>query len=563
MLQLTVTGSEGGPFSDVIDALPRSALPLYRSIEKSYRSDHFLLTFDAVTVGATDAMGPSTIQRDAISDLLEALHAPSMVTALFQTYEGELRLVGPKKLLWHRLAINPQKFQVLPARQRKFPFAPSNVHEKSSTEAEAGTGTGTGTSGTKQEVATAPAAAKANSSSYGITRSRDRDATDIALDTARAALQADLMESARLVKEEEGARASTCTAGEVTGPGPATGKTQDACAIAANDIWHTFSGRIRRTVDSRVIPVVSSCLPITRYQEQALALAVHVLAVLEVHCLTYCLPVWLADEIRDTIGVLCDALKGLFEQQAEIVMQLDAQEALVWQRRAEQVHTQNPVPVKTRKSAPVSVPVSARGHGKRFLAAVERAKLLVEECTVAAIKDHMSQHSSPSSHASQTYVLDVREKHEFDAGHYIHALHVGKGVIERDIESLNLPDDADIILYCGGGYRSALAAQALQQMGWARVKSLVGGYTSIVQSGLPCTAALAPATPTLSVASISGATSFTDSGLLNQCKCCRLAGDLIGYRYYTHLLLASPEHRQGQAAKKEGQRMLAVLAAAA
>ena len=73
------------------------------------------------------APAPFELIADYISVLLDSLHAPSMVTEMFQTYEGEICLVGPRKLLWHRLAINPQKMQVLSKSQRKFPFSPTNT----------------------------------------------------------------------------------------------------------------------------------------------------------------------------------------------------------------------------------------------------------------------------------------------------------------------------------------------------------------------------------------------------------------------------------------------------
>ncbi len=82
-------------------------------------------------------------------------------------------------------------------------------------------------------------------------------------------------------------------------------------------------------------------------------------------------------------------------------------------------------------------------------------------------------------------VLDVRERHEFEAGHLDGAIHIGKGVIERDIEKHDFPDDVRIVLYCGGGFRSALAAKSLQDMGWSNVISLWGGWRGIQAEGLP------------------------------------------------------------------------------
>jgi len=82
-------------------------------------------------------------------------------------------------------------------------------------------------------------------------------------------------------------------------------------------------------------------------------------------------------------------------------------------------------------------------------------------------------------------VIDVRERHEFEAGHLAGAVHIGKGVIERDVEKHDFADDARIVLYCGGGFRSAIAAKSLQDMGWTNVSSLWGGWRGIQAEGLP------------------------------------------------------------------------------
>jgi rhodanese-related sulfurtransferase len=82
-------------------------------------------------------------------------------------------------------------------------------------------------------------------------------------------------------------------------------------------------------------------------------------------------------------------------------------------------------------------------------------------------------------------LVDVREDREWQAGHAAGAIHLGKGIIERDIEA-TVPDlDAEVVLYCGGGYRSALAALALQQMGYRRVWSMAGGWKAWVALGAP------------------------------------------------------------------------------
>ena len=88
------------------------------------------------------------------------------------------------------------------------------------------------------------------------------------------------------------------------------------------------------------------------------------------------------------------------------------------------------------------------------------------------------------SEAEELVVIDVREAHEFNAGHLKGAIHISKGVIERDIEKQNLGDDCKIILYCGGGFRSAIAAKSLKDMGWTNCYSLWGGWRGIKAQGL-------------------------------------------------------------------------------
>lgn len=85
------------------------------------------------------------------------------------------------------------------------------------------------------------------------------------------------------------------------------------------------------------------------------------------------------------------------------------------------------------------------------------------------------------------HMVDVREESEFAASHVPDAVHLGKGVIERDIEK-TIPDpDAQIVLYCGGGYRSALAALNLQQMGYSNVISMDGGFSGWKNANQPTT----------------------------------------------------------------------------
>jgi len=117
-------------------------------------------------------------------------------------------------------------------------------------------------------------------------------------------------------------------------------------------------------------------------------------------------------------------------------------------------------------------------HAPRFLAIVQTSKQRVKECTVDDIKNRLDS-------ADQFFLVDVREDNEWQAGHLPGAMHIGKGVIERDIEK-KIPDtDAEIVLYCGGGFRSALAADALGQMGYTNVISMDGGISGWKEQNLP------------------------------------------------------------------------------
>ena len=117
-------------------------------------------------------------------------------------------------------------------------------------------------------------------------------------------------------------------------------------------------------------------------------------------------------------------------------------------------------------------------HQPGFLKLVDDAKARVRQCTA---DDVMARFE-----AGERFVLiDVREESEFAAGHIEGALHLGKGIIERDIENRVPEHDAEIVLYCGGGFRSALAADALQQMGYGNVISMDGGWRSWTEHGYP------------------------------------------------------------------------------
>jgi rhodanese-related sulfurtransferase len=117
-------------------------------------------------------------------------------------------------------------------------------------------------------------------------------------------------------------------------------------------------------------------------------------------------------------------------------------------------------------------------HNPGFLKLVNEAKSRVKETDIAGYKKMLADGSKP-------VLIDVREDSEWAAGHAAGAVHLGKGVIERDIETKIPEKGAKLVLYCGGGFRSALAADALQQMGYSDVISLDGGWRAIQQSGLP------------------------------------------------------------------------------
>jgi rhodanese-related sulfurtransferase len=117
-------------------------------------------------------------------------------------------------------------------------------------------------------------------------------------------------------------------------------------------------------------------------------------------------------------------------------------------------------------------------HAAKFLALVNDAKKRVKETNVADVKRRMD--------AGEKFVLvDVREESEWAQGHLPGAIHLGKGIIERDVEQRVPEAEAKIILYCGGGFRSALAADNLQKMGYTNVESMDGGWKGWTSAGLP------------------------------------------------------------------------------
>src|SRR5262245_66075731 len=121
-----------------------------------------------------------------------------------------------------------------------------------------------------------------------------------------------------------------------------------------------------------------------------------------------------------------------------------------------------------------------KSHSPQFLKLVQDAKARVRETTVDEIKARLDR-------GEKFELVDVREESEYAKDHLPGARHLGKGVIERDVETA-IPDPSkEIVLYCGGGFRSALAADALQKMGYTNVISMDGGIRVWREKGYPLT----------------------------------------------------------------------------
>ena len=118
----------------------------------------------------------------------------------------------------------------------------------------------------------------------------------------------------------------------------------------------------------------------------------------------------------------------------------------------------------------------AKQHAPRFLKIVEDAKTRVRECTVEDVHRRILSGQPPT-------LVDVREESEYAKGHLPGAVHLGKGIIERDIEEAFPDPSAELVLYCGGGFRSALAADNLQKMGYTNVLSMDGGWRGWTDAG--------------------------------------------------------------------------------
>jgi rhodanese-related sulfurtransferase len=117
-------------------------------------------------------------------------------------------------------------------------------------------------------------------------------------------------------------------------------------------------------------------------------------------------------------------------------------------------------------------------HSKGFLNLVDDAKTRVSEISIDEVRGMQDQ--------GESFVfVDVREDSEWDAGRAAGSIHLGKGIIERDVEKAIPDKNAEIVLYCGGGFRSALAGDALQKMGYRCVKSMAGGIKAWRDRGFP------------------------------------------------------------------------------
>jgi rhodanese-related sulfurtransferase len=117
-------------------------------------------------------------------------------------------------------------------------------------------------------------------------------------------------------------------------------------------------------------------------------------------------------------------------------------------------------------------------HSPGFLKVVNESRPYVREITVDEARERLAKNP-------QAILMDVREDHEWQKDHAAQAVHLGKGILERDLEK-TIPDgNTEIIMYCGGGYRSVLTAAVAQQMGYKNVASLIGGYKGLVQARWP------------------------------------------------------------------------------
>jgi rhodanese-related sulfurtransferase len=119
-------------------------------------------------------------------------------------------------------------------------------------------------------------------------------------------------------------------------------------------------------------------------------------------------------------------------------------------------------------------------HSPGFLKVVNEARPYVKELTIEEAREHLARNPN-------AVLMDVREDLEWQKGHAKEAVHLGKGVFERDLEKMCPDANREIIMYCGGGYRSVLTASVAQKMGYRNVYSLTGGYKALVKADWPMT----------------------------------------------------------------------------
>ncbi len=117
-------------------------------------------------------------------------------------------------------------------------------------------------------------------------------------------------------------------------------------------------------------------------------------------------------------------------------------------------------------------------HSAGFLKLVNEARASVHEVTIDEARERLAKNP-------QALLMDVREDHEWQKDHAAQAVHLGKGILERDLEQMFPDPDREIIMYCGGGYRSVLTAAVAQRMGYRNVHSLIGGYKGLVKAQWP------------------------------------------------------------------------------
>ena len=117
-------------------------------------------------------------------------------------------------------------------------------------------------------------------------------------------------------------------------------------------------------------------------------------------------------------------------------------------------------------------------HSPGFLKLVNETRPNVKEITVDEARARLGKNPA-------AVLIDVREDHEWENGHAAEAVHLGKGILERDLERMVPDPNTELILYCGGGYRSVLAADVAQKMGYRNVYSLIGGYKTLKEMHWP------------------------------------------------------------------------------